>query len=142
MQKKLHPSVIEFKEFVRNNPNLIREVRSGKSTWQELYEDWYLLGDEDTRWEAIGKEKSSKQESNKENDSKSDSNKDKKGDWASQILGSVQKMDPEQIQYYLNNLSQALGAIQGVISQFKGSHQGKLVKAQPEHKHPFLFRKD
>lgn len=133
MQKQLHPSVIEFKEFVRNNPNLIREVRSGKTTWQELYEEWYLLGEEDTRWETtIGKEKSSSSESNKE----------KKGDWMTQILGSVQKIDPEQIQHYLNNLSQALGAIQGVISQFKGSHQGNHVKAQTEQKHPFLFRKD
>jgi Putative coat protein len=142
MQKKLHPSVIEFKEFVRNNPNLIQEVRAGKATWQELYEDWYLLGEEDTRWEAIGKDKSSKQESDKIKESNTESKKDKKGDWMTQILGSVQKMDPEQIQYYLNNFSQALGAIQGVVSQFKGNQQGNLVKAQPEHKHPFLFRKD
>ena len=54
MQKNLHPSVIKFKEFVKNNPALIKEVRNGNSTWQEMYEDWFLLGEEDNRWEKLG----------------------------------------------------------------------------------------
>ncbi len=58
-QKKLHPSVIKFKEFVKNNPKLIQEVRKGKATWQELYEDWYVLGEEDKRWETLGTETNS-----------------------------------------------------------------------------------
>ena len=53
-EKKLHPSVLQFKEFVKNNPKIIQEVRKGKATWQELYEDWYLLGEDDSRWETIG----------------------------------------------------------------------------------------
>lgn len=131
MQKNLHPSVIKFKEFVKNNPALIKEVRDGKSTWQELYEDWYLLGEEDNRWDSLGVKASNSVEKNDEN----------KGDWISTILGAVQKMDPNQIQHYINNLSQALGAIQGVISQFQGSQPGQ-VKPKIEHKHPFSFRKD
>lgn len=131
MQKNLHPSVIKFKEFVKNNPALIMEVRNGNSTWQELYEDWYLLGEEDNRWETIGVKPSPSAETEDE----------KKGDWISTILGTVQKMDPDQIQHYINSLSQALGAIQGVISQFQGS-QPKRVNPKIEHKHPFSFRKD
>src|SRR4051794_2268010 len=103
MQKNLHPSVIKFKEFVKNNPTLIKEVRNGNSTWQELYEDWYLLGEEDNRWKTIGVTTSSSTETGE----------DKKGDWVSTILGTVQKMDPNQIQHYIDNFSQALGAIQG-----------------------------
>jgi hypothetical protein len=131
MQKELHPSVIEFKEFVKNNPALIKEVRNGNSTWQELYEDWYLLGEEDNRWETIGVKTSPSAEKEE----------DKKNDWISTILGTVQKMDPNQIQHYVNNLSQALGAIQGVISQFQGS-QPKQTPLKVEPKHPFSFRKD
>jgi hypothetical protein len=131
MQKNLHPSVIKFKEFVKNNPALIMEVRNGNSTWQELYEDWYLLGEVDNRWETIGVKPSPSAETEDE----------KKGDWISTILGTVQKMDPDQIQHYINSLSQALGAIQGVISQFQGS-QPKQVNPKIEHKHPFSFRKD
>ena len=105
MPKKLHPSVVNFKEFVRNNPKLILEVRKEKATWQELYEDWYLLGEEDSRWETIKSENNEQSEEEKT---------EKKGDWISTIIGTVQKMDPEQVQHYINNLSQALGAIQGV----------------------------
>ncbi|MDF2858772.1 MAG: hypothetical protein K0Q87_4623 [Neobacillus sp.] len=132
MPKKLHPSVVNFKEFVRSNPKLILEVRKGKATWQELYEDWYLLGEDDSRWETV----------KSENNLKSDESTDKKGDWISTILGTVQKMDPEQVQHYINNLSQALGSIQGVLSQLQGSNKVNQVKQTNTPRHPFLFRKD
>ena len=92
-QKKLHPSVLQFKEFVKNNPKIIQEVRKGKVTWQELYEDWYLLGEDDSRWETIGTVKESNNESNTES----------KGDWMSNIIGMVKNMDPNQMQNYINN---------------------------------------
>ena len=133
MPKKLHPSVVNFKEFVRSNPKLILEVRKGKATWQELYEDWYLLGEEDSRWDSMNSENTIQA---------TEENSDKKGDWVSTILGTVQKMDPEQVQHYINNLSQALGAIQGVLSQLQGSNKANQVKPQNVQRHPFLFRKD
>lgn len=133
MPKKLHSSVVNFKEFVRNNPKLILEVRKEKATWQELYEDWYLLGEEDSRWETIKSENNEQSEEEKT---------EKKGDWISTILGTVQKMDPEQVQHYINNLSQALGAIQGVLSQLQGSNNANPVKPKIEQRHPFSFRKD
>lgn len=54
---KLHPSVEKFKEFVKQNPQIIKEVRAGNTTWQELYEDWYLLGEEDSRWDSYKENK-------------------------------------------------------------------------------------
>ncbi|AIM17577.1 hypothetical protein HW35_16150 [Bacillus sp. X1(2014)] len=134
MKKKLHPSVLEFKEFVKNNPKIIQEVRKGKATWQELYEDWYLLGEDDKRWEMIG--------ANDEGESNEDT--DSKGDFVSNILGLIKKMDPNQLQYYLNNVSQALEAVQGLISQFQAGHspQGSQVKQQQGPKNPFTFRQD
>ncbi|NQD68887.1 hypothetical protein HP456_23565, partial [Bacillus haikouensis] len=50
MGKSLHPKVKEFKEFVRKHPKIVKDVRNGNANWQELFEDWYLLGEEDTRW--------------------------------------------------------------------------------------------
>lgn len=132
-QKKLHPSVLQFKEFVKNNPKVIQEVRKGKVTWQELYEDWYLLGEDDSRWETIGTTIES------DNDAPSEA----KGDWMSNIIGMVKKMDPNQMQNHINNLNHALGAIQSVISQFQGTNAPEgSVKPSEGPKHPFLFRKD
>ena len=43
--------VNEFKDFVRSHPSLKDEVSSGKSTWQSLYELWYLYGPDDGQWD-------------------------------------------------------------------------------------------
>ena len=41
----------EFKSFVRKYPGLKNDVRSGKATWQSIYEEWYLYGEDDSQWE-------------------------------------------------------------------------------------------
>lgn len=46
----LHPSVQQFKEFVNHHPKMVHDVRSGQKTWQQFYEEWYLLGEEDPIW--------------------------------------------------------------------------------------------
>lgn len=46
----LHPSIQQFKEFVNHHPKMVHEVRSGHKTWQQFYEEWYLLGEEDPIW--------------------------------------------------------------------------------------------
>ncbi len=129
---KLHPSVVKFKDFVKNNPQIIKEVRSGNATWQELYEDWYLLGEEDSRWDSY-----------KENKEKKNSSEEKKSDWVGNIMGTLKHMDTKQMQGYINNLSQALSAVQGVISQFQGGQTGGSSKpANSKPNNPFAFRKD
>jgi hypothetical protein len=133
-KKSLHPSVQKFKEFVKNHPEIIQEVRKGNATWQELYEDWYLLGEDDPKWG--GNENNEKQGKSEEKETEA------KTDWLGTIMGAVKNMDPAQLQGQINNISQALGAIQGVLSQFQGS---KGVQQPPKNtgpSHPFSFRKD
>ncbi|MCH6265765.1 MULTISPECIES: YlbD family protein [Neobacillus] len=133
-QKKLHPSVEKFKEFVKNNPKIIKEVRKGNATWQELYEDWYLLGEEDQRWEKIGSDGEAAEVKDE---------KEAKGDLMSNVMGIFKKMDPNQMQSHLQNISQAIGAIQGLVSQFQGGNAPNNPVKPPEGpKHPFTFRQD
>ncbi|MCM3587065.1 YlbD family protein [Mesobacillus maritimus] len=135
--KRLHPSVQQFKAFVKNNPGLIKEVRDGKATWQELYEDWYLLGEEDSRWESF---KDTSTESSKE---KTESKSEKSSEWMPKIISMVKNMDQEQLQGQIGNISQAIAAIQGVLSQFQGSQpSSQSPKSNNAPKHPFSFRKD
>lgn len=130
-KKTLHPSVQKFKEFVKNNPHLIKEVRKGNSNWQELYEDWYLLGEDDPKWTKIGKSE----------DSVKIEEQEKKTDWLGNLVGAIKNMDSEQLQGQINNISQALGAIQGVLSQFQGD-KGRPGSRNTGPKNPFSFRKD
>ncbi|CAM3694450.1 YlbD family protein [Mesobacillus zeae] len=130
-KKKLHPSVQKFKEFVALNPQIAKEVKSGNATWQDLFEEWYLLGEEDTRWDAYRGER--KEQPVVEN----------KKDWMSQVMGAIKNLDPDQVQGQISNLSQAISAVQSVLTQFQGKGSGGApgqMKNSPQH--PFSFRKD
>ncbi|XMB87047.1 spore coat protein YlbD [Mycoplasmatota bacterium WC44] len=39
-------SIEEFREFVKNYPKLKFKVRDGERTWQNIYEEWSMLGEE------------------------------------------------------------------------------------------------
>ncbi|MBM4764055.1 YlbD family protein [Bacillus sp. B15-48] len=130
--KELHPTIKQFKEFVKKNPKLVQEVRNEKATWQELYEEWYLLGEDDSRWDpyregATEKAKTTTQEN--------------KGDWVAKVMTAVKNMDSDQIQGQIHHLSQAIAAIQGVLSQFQGNQPTNTPKNDGPP-HPFSFRKD
>lgn len=131
-RKKLHPSVEQFKQFVKEHPNLIKLVRDEESTWQELYEEWYLLGEDDPKWEKY----------KKGNTTETIENKDDEKKWVQQFSGFLKKMDVNQMQNHINNLSQAVGAIQGLLAQFQGSSQQQNEPVQEAPRNPFAFRKD
>lgn len=131
-KKKLHPSVEQFKQFVRANPAIIKEVRSGNSTLQELYEDWYLLGEDDSKWDPF-----------RAAEKKEAQAKEKSSDWMTTIVQSLKKMDPNQMQGYVSNLSKTLATIQGVLSQFQNNSHLNLPKSGGEKiTNPFIFNKD
>ncbi|MFO1445779.1 YlbD family protein [Bacillus sp. Bva_UNVM-123] len=130
--KELHPSVEQFKQFVKANPAIIKDVRSGQSTLQELYEDWYLLGEDDPKWDPY--------RTGEPKDSKS---AEQTPDWMSNILGSLKKMEPNQMQGYIDNLSKTLATVQNLLSQFQGGNQVNLPKGGGEKlSNPFSFNKD
>jgi len=135
--KKLHPSIEEFKEFVKSNPKIMKEARSGKVTLQEIYEDWYLLGPNDARWNGLLEDDGKAEE-------KTDTSSNK-NQWVSSITDTLKNMDQNQLQGYIANLNQALGTIQGVISQFSATNSSASNTSKsntPKQTGPFSFRKD
>ena len=40
----------KFKEFVKNNPKLIKFVKNDEMTWQKFYEIYDLYGEEESAW--------------------------------------------------------------------------------------------
>ncbi|WP_391558283.1 spore coat protein YlbD [Robertmurraya sp.] len=141
-KKQLHPSVKKFKEYVRAHPELIKQVRSGTNTWQELYEEWYLFGEDDSKGNGnVDDGNQSTEDSKEESSPKEESSKK---DWMSTVLGAVRNMDPNQLQHHIVSISSALGAIQGVISSLQGgsSVQNPPKKSVSPPSHPFQFRQD
>jgi hypothetical protein len=131
VEKQLHPDVEKFKQFVKNHPKLIQRVRRGEVTWQEMYEDWYLLGEDDPKWDPY-KDKNVEEQPSKESD----------GNWMNQIGSMLKKIDVNQFQSHLQQLNEALGSIQGVLAQFQQSNKQTRTRVEEKRPHPFSFRKD
>ncbi|MBP3040064.1 YlbD family protein [Bacillaceae bacterium Marseille-Q3522] len=134
MSKKLHPSVEQFKQFIKGNPKLIQEVKKGKTTLQELFEDWYLLGEDDRKWDPF--RAGMKTEAAKETVADSQTDKMKN------IMDIIKNIDPGQVNSYINNLSEILATIQGVLAQFQGSESPGNPEKASDNTELFMFHKD
>ncbi len=89
----------EFKKFVRKKPELINYVNSGKLSWQNVYEQWSLYGDNDDIWSKYKED-----------------NKDKKSE--SFNIGAIsdilKKIDVDQVKKGVNSLQKIIELLQGL----------------------------
>ncbi|MED3642678.1 YlbD family protein [Caldifermentibacillus hisashii] len=141
VKKSLHPSVEQFKNFVKKHPELIKEVRTGKKTWQEVYEEWYLLGEDDPKWAKYtktGKPTAIKEETKSNNESKNAV--------FNQLITYLKNMDVNQLQHYLGQMSEAIDSVQQLLGQIRDTNQNRTEPEgngeQWRRRHPFSFRKD
>jgi hypothetical protein len=129
--QRLHPTIEEFKGFVKKHPKLIQEVRKGNKTWQELYEDWFLLGETDDTWKKYANVPGNENE------------EESKSDFVTKIFSSFKNVNMNDVQQQITNVGSAISTIQQVIQQFQGSKQSQDGNHdQSGINHPFAFRKD
>lgn len=108
----------EFKGFIKKHPLLKQEVLSKRKTWQELYEEYVLLGEDEF---SSYTEEETKQETKteKKDDKKKDSSTE---DLIKNIVGYVKKIDPDQI-------TKTVTSIQKVIELFASFGAGASTTA-------------
>lgn len=138
---KLHPKVTDFKEFVKRHPKIVKDVRSNKKTWQELFEDWYMFGEEDSMWDPYKENVTNDESKPKSSSTKKDS------DFMSQVLSLVKNIDMNEMQKNINNVSGAISNVQQLIEQFQGfkgtnHHQNQTIHGRRNPHNPFFFNKD
>ena len=112
----------EFKSFVRKYPGLKNDVRSGKATWQSIYEEWYLYGEDDSQWE---KYKEVTQESNQSapatDKTKSETKSTTTSNSSSATLSGTEMM-AQAFQYLqkmdMNKVQQTMTTVQKFYSTF------------------------
>ncbi|MFA9557332.1 spore coat protein YlbD [Evansella sp. AB-rgal1] len=155
-KKSLHPDVRKFKLFVKNNPHVLKGVKNGDKTLQDLFEEYLLFGEEDDIWETYREEDDDDDESD-ENDmdededvdadkSKGKNNKNKKKESisAQDLLGMVKKMNLNDLQENLTQFSGVLVSIQELLGQFKQdqSQTPPTNQNQQQSNSPFSYRDD
>ena len=145
----------EFKQFVRKYPGLKYDVRNGKATWQSIYEEWYLYGEEDSQWEKYkevpNESSNSTTPATNNNSNNAKTNTETKSSGNSTMTGA--EMMTQAFQYlqkmYMNKVQQTMGTVQKFIQIFQslqGSNSGGAgaslgAAASQRQSFPGLFSK-
>ncbi len=106
-------------------------MRKEEKSWQEVYENWVLLGENDAIWEPYREEKEMKEKP---------SGGGGKNDFISKMVTAVKRMDADQMNEQINKVSQSISSLQSLLSQFSGGGQKNVNHSGGQH--PFSFRKD
>jgi len=121
-----YPIIEDFKEFVREHPKLIDEVKKGEKKWKDIFEDWRLLGNEDPSWNKY------------KTDVQGESKKEKTS-FLTTLVSSVKNLDMDQVNENLYKMNNAISSIQELLQQFGQNNQ---VTTNNNNVKPFMFRKD
>lgn len=115
-----------------------------KKLRQQFYEEWYLLGEEDPIWATYRPDgapafsSAKKNEKVKEKDNRTE--EEKTADVMEQMLSFFKKLDVEQMQHHLANVTSVIGNVQQVIQQFQGKREQQ--EQSTSENNPFFFQKD
>lgn len=137
MSQSLHPDVKQFKIFVKKNPHVLRDVKAGEKTLQDIFEEWMLFGEEDDIWESYlndGEEKEKSGKKTGDDDNEEDANID--------VLDMLKNMNLNDIQHHLGQFSTVVQSVQELVSQFRQQQTPDSTQGPPEQQSPFSFRED
>lgn len=90
----------EFRDFVHRHPKLREEVRNGNRTWQNIYEEWVLYGEEHPDWQTYQAEANTPGNGNISLES------------IRNVVGTLQRLNPESIYRTLNTIQKFLQIMQ------------------------------
>lgn len=96
----------EFREFVNRYPKLRDEVRNGKRTWQNIYEEWVLYGENNPEWQAY------RDDSRQGPINRDGNNLNLNLDSIRNVVGALQRINPDSIYRTLNTVQKVIQIFQ------------------------------
>ena len=113
----------EFKEFVKKHPLMKLQVLNKEKTWQQLYEDFCILGEE-----AFGENENIEEVKEKVTETKKSSQTE---DMIKSIMGYVKKIDPDQVTKTVTSIQKVLELFGGLGGAAAGSALAKKSTGDP-----------
>ena len=95
----------EFKNFVKLHPELIKFVKAGEMTWQKFYEIYDIYGNNNEVWDKYF------------NNLNDDNNSSESSLSVSELIDMVKKVDLNNVQKNITNISKALALVQSLITK-------------------------
>lgn len=131
--RELEPEIIRFKEFINEHPELIKEIRKNGRSWQEVYEQWTILGPEDIHWNQYKKPTKENQTGGDEQGFKLDL----KPELIKQVVKYAETLDINKLQEQVQQFSRTISTVQEIVGQYQ--LPGKKAK---EKERPFSWIHD
>lgn len=91
----------DFKIFASKHPEFVKQVRNGKTTWQNLYEIYDIYGEQESAWSDFTDNTTSKVTDN----------------GFKTFTDKLKNMDFNSIQEHINTAQKALGIVQELTSK-------------------------
>ena len=106
-----------FKNFVKNNPQLINKVKNNEMTWQKYYELYDLYGEDNNIWNKYIINEKQEKDSFKFNE----------------IMNMVKNIDVDKVQNSISSMQKALGLF-GDLFVNKNNTNGNNYNPRPIYK--------
>lgn len=123
---KVDPTVKEFKAFINKHPRLIANIRKTGRPWQEYYEKWILLGEDDEYWDQFKQPKLE------------EVTKGKKSELFSQIMNLTSQIDFDKVQQQVSQLNKTLSTVQQLMNQYKRQQEPTTRQSRPHQMFNFF----
>ncbi|HEY8395332.1 MAG TPA: spore coat protein YlbD [Bacilli bacterium] len=94
----------EFRAFVNRHPKLRDEVRNGARTWQNIYEEWVLYGEDHPGWKEY--------QDNQGTSNQYGNNFNLSLDSIRNVVGALQRLNPDSIYRTLNTVQKVIQIVQ------------------------------
>lgn len=121
-------SKVEFKEFVKKNPKLIKYVKNDEMTWQKFYEMYELYGEDNEAWKDY-----------LNNDSEEQKEIAKGATTAlglSEFVNWMKNINLDSVQEGIGNIQRVLGVFQDFSKKDNTTESPKQeYKPRPLYKH-------
>jgi hypothetical protein len=144
-QQSIHPSVEQFKQFVRQHPKMAEEIKSNKKTLQQFFEEWSVLGPEHEQWRAYqidianGPNTATDHHHTAEGAHTAKNTDSTATDTLGQVMNMMRRFNVQDLQNHLAQFSSVLSNVQNVMQTFQ---QPNNPQTRSNQDHPFSFRRD
>lgn len=111
-------SKIEFKEFVKNNPKLLKYVKNNEMSWQKFYEMYDIYGEDNDIWKSYLEEEKVETKDNNVGD----------------FINYFKNINLDNVQESINSIQRVLGVL-GEISSSNKTETTSTYEPKPIYKH-------
>lgn len=118
-EEMVDSSVNAFRAFINKHPELRKELRKSGRSWQEYYEKWILLGENDPYWNDM-----------KLGDGNETSENHEQEDMMERLIKLTDKIDVKKVEHQVQQLNKTIQIVQSFFTSNIREHDEETEERQ------------